>query len=103
MPGRIKLLQNQILRYKPKIVCFYVNRRGWISLEQWQQVAMVHLIGQPLLHPNNGLCLGNYWQGVNQTGTSFIVSLHPRTFGIANDYFHALGHEIHGLLQGHNG
>jgi hypothetical protein len=91
------LLHDKIVQCKPKVVCFYGKRHHWIDLPQWRQVAGVNLIGQPLHHAN-GLCLGNCWQGANQTGTSFIVSLHPQTCGVSNDYFDAVGTLIQPLL-----
>lgn len=79
LPLRIKHLQTQITQYKPKAVVFY----GLSYYKYWQMIAGIDLWQKT----------DKIYTGYNRT-TFFMMTKHPATQGVTNEYFHQVGRLI---------
>lgn len=76
MPLRIKLFNNLIIKYKPKIVIFYSLK----YFDKWQSISNTKFasIGDRI------------WSGKSTT-TNFYIIPHPQTFGLTNNNWNEYG------------
>lgn len=79
LPSRIKHLQEQIIYYKPEAVVFY----GLGYKEHWEKIAGIALCQES----------DKIYTGWNKT-TFFVMTKHPATQGVTNEYFHQVGRLI---------
>jgi hypothetical protein len=76
IPSRITHLQNQIQQYQPKVVIFY----SLSYQEYWKKIAGINF------QPNSdGIHIGH------NESTLFVITKHPASRGIKNEYFHQVG------------
>ena len=74
-PDRISHLRQRINEYKPKVVIFY----GSGYREYWKSIAKIDF------SESHGISIGR------SESTLFIITKHPSTKGITNEYFHQVG------------
>ena len=78
--GRIEHLQQRISQYHPKVVLFY----GYVYRKFWQEIAKVDFL--PAAEKDFYIaCSGS---------NVFVITKHPATTGLRNDYFHRVGTAI---------
>jgi hypothetical protein len=74
---RIEHLQQRICQYHPKVVVFY----GYVYQKFWQEIAGVDFL--PAAEKDFYIaCSGS---------NVFVITKHPATTGLRNDYFHRVG------------
>jgi hypothetical protein len=76
---RISHLRERIIEFTPKAVVFYSLK----SREDWHAIA-----GVELSQVSDGIHTGR------NNSTLFVVTRHPATTGVTNDYFHQVGRLI---------
>ena len=76
LKSRIEHLRNRINQYKPKVVVFY--SLGYYKY--WQEIIGIDLLQEA----------DNIHTGYNET-TFFVITKHPATKGVTNEYFHQVG------------
>ena len=76
LKSRIEHLRNRINQYNPKVVVFY--SLGYYKY--WLEIAGIHFLQG----------VDNIHTGYNET-TFFVVTKHPATKGVTNEYFYQIG------------
>lgn len=74
---RIALLQGRIREYQPKVVLFY----GYVYQQFWREIANINFV--PATEQDF------YIAGSSRQ--AFVITKHPATTGLRNDYFHRVG------------